>query len=365
MGVRFAVTTVAELAPKSCVNGGGGLEAIPDWYVSMVRGNPAARGHDPAVGVLLNDASVIARIRLFPAQCQLGDQTVRVHWGMDFLTAPEFRSRGAGFFLMRHILEWLDARGEFYAAYASSEEAIRVYKPLGMIHVGRTPRYLWPLRTQPILRTRLPHAVARMVAPTLDVGLGLAARGLGALQLPSNLDWEFEPRDTFGPDIDRLEPPPNVVGWLPDSSSMLNWKLHSARGNRRRRVDLDYVRHKRTGELAGYLLTRSIYVDELEGQPYKNFRILSLVDFRLAAGRPGLEHAVVRHLMAKARSHSADVLEAVTSDKAMTQALTSARFRVVGGHDFAYKGPKAHGGALPSSPVEWRLTMAAGDGFLQ
>ena len=64
MGIHFNITSVAELEAKAG-DGGGELAAVPAWYVSMVKGNPGARG-GPAVCVLSNGASVIAD-RLFPA----------------------------------------------------------------------------------------------------------------------------------------------------------------------------------------------------------------------------------------------------------------------------------------------------------
>jgi GNAT superfamily N-acetyltransferase len=362
VAIRFDVSSVADLSVRS-TRQHRGLDEAPDWFVAMVASNPAARGDDPALCVLGQDDTAIARLRLFPTLCRIGGQSVRCHWGMDFLSAPEFRSRGAGLFLIRHVLELLAARGEFYAAYASSEEAVRVYRMLGLVHVGRAPRYLWPRRTRPVLEAHLSRTVARAAAPVLDAALGFAAGALGLRRRRAMKRWLFEPRTRFDPEVDTIEPA-NGSGALADDAAMLNWKLDTARTNPRRRLDVDYVRERTTGKLAGYLLTRTINVGQVEGHPYQNFRILSVVDFRMAPGGADIAHALIRRARTKAREHAAEIIEVVGTDARMLAALQSAQFRRAGGHDFAYKPPPGYRGACPATPDEWRLTMAAGDGFL-
>jgi GNAT superfamily N-acetyltransferase len=362
VAIRFDVSSVADLSARS-THQLGGLGEAPDWFVAMVASNPAARGDDPALCVLGQDDTAIARIRLFPTLCRIGDQSVRCHWGMDFLSAPEFRSRGAGLFLIRHVLELLAARGDFYAAYASSEEAIRVYRMLGLVHVGRSPRYLWPRRTRPVLEAHLPRAVARAAAPPLDAALGLTAAALGVGRGGASKRWLFEPRRRFDSEVDTLEPP-NGSASLGDDAAMLNWKLDTARTNPKRRLDVDYVRERTSGKLSGYLLTRTIDVGRVEGHPYQNFRILSVIDFRMAPAGADIAHVLIRRALAKAREHAAEIIEVVATDPRMLAALDSAHFRQAGGHDFAYKPPPGYRGGCPTTPDEWRLTMAAGDGFL-
>jgi GNAT superfamily N-acetyltransferase len=362
VGVRFEVATVADLSSRGSIGAPGGLGEVPQWFVAMATSNPVARAEDPALCVLMQDDTAMARIRLFPTLCRMAGESFRCHWGMDFLSAPEFRSRGAGLFLIRHLLGLLGDRGELFAAYASSEDAVRLYRSLGLVHVGRAPRYVWPRRTRSVLEAHLPRAAARAAAPAVDIALGLAAAGLGIRHRRGSDRWLFESKTRFDGEMDALAPA-DASNALADDSSTLNWKLETARANPKRRLDLEYLRERATGTLAGYLLTRTMHVAAIDGHPYRDFRILSVVDFRLPSGL-AIEHAVIRRLLAKAHEHAADIIEIVANDRAMLAALAAARFRRAGGHDFAYKAPPAHRGPCPSALDQWRLTMAAGDGFL-
>ena len=92
----------------------------------------------------------------------------------------------------------------------------------------------------------------------------------------------------------------------------------------------------------------------------QNFRILSVVDFRLAAGRLGHRAAVMPSSDGQSAAAFRGYLEVVTGDSAIGR-RSSARFRVL--ICFACGTYDPHG--LPSFVAGVAPHTAAGDGFLQ
>lgn len=362
-GVRFDLVTVGCLRSRrwSPESASHPLAALPGWFAEMAASNPAARDADPAACILWLGDEPAARISLIAAPLAVAGREVPCHWGMDFASNERFRARGAGVLLIRELLGILHARGEIYAAYGSSEEAVRVYRGLGFVHLGRAPRYLWPLRSRNILDAHLDRRLAAVLRPVVDSVL--AGASIVQVARLSN-GCVFEARREFDAEVDRaLRTDVPRYGCVVDSS-LLNWRVAAARANKRRRVELRYLKSGPTRAVSGYVITRLVRRERIEGHPYRNVTVLSLLDHFVTPGDDGLAHAIVGHLLREGRERGVDVVEIVTSDRRLLTALRRNGFRRVGGHDVAFSPPAALAGQLPTCVEDWRITNSTGDGFL-
>jgi hypothetical protein len=338
------------------------LRAFPDSFVKIATSNPLAREEDPVGFVFWQKGTPVARVRLLRGQVRLGDQALPVFWDMDLLSLASHRASGAGAFLVKGMLKTLNGLGAHAASFASTREALGVYEKLKMPTIGIVPRYLWPLRAGPILRTKVSDRAARLASPVLDA----LSHGLEPIvHLRSRWqgrDFRFQDRPEFDASIDRLmEMPSREPYEFPSTAAILNWRLAAIAWSDPDKVVRGRTIHDSSGELVGFTLMRSRHHPRIAGHAYRDVRVLSLMDFWVAPGTPGAHDAIIADLAREGWRQKVDVLEVMTNDPEMTVALGAARFRRVGGNSFSYySGPQQ---SIRSQLADWRLTMAVGDGF--
>lgn len=339
------------------------LAAFPDSFVRIATSNPLARDQDPVGFVLRQHGVAVSRVRLLRGEVRIGEQVAPVFWDMDLFSSPEHRAGGVGALLVKRMLRVLTASGACVGSFASTREALAVYEVLKMRTVGIVPRYLWPLRSRPILRARMGDGPARIAAPLVDA----IARGVEPLvHAPSRWRahaFHFEYRDTFDPEVDELLDRAARAGrcGFPARTEILNWRMASMRWSDPRKVVRARTIYGASGQLVGATITRARRHERIAGHPYRDLRVLSLMDFWIDDRTPGANDAVLADLVEEGRRQEVDVIEVMTNDREMTRALKTARFRRVGGSSFSfYSGPDER---APVQLDDWRLTMSAGDGF--
>jgi hypothetical protein len=339
------------------------LRAFPDSFVKIAASNPLARDDDPVGFVFWQKGTPVARVRLLRGQARIGADVVPVFWDMDLLSLASHRSAGAGAFLVKGMLRTLTGLGAHVGSFASTREALGVYEKLKMPTVGIVPRYLWPLRAGPILRTKVSDRAARLASPVLDV----LSQGLEPIvHLRSRWqgrDYRFQDRPEFDAQLDRLlaDARSHEPYEFPSTAAILNWRLAAIVWSDPAKIVIGRTIHDSKGQLVGYTILRSRHHARIAGHPYRDIRVLSLMDFWVAPGANGAHDAIIADLAREGWRQKVDILEVMTNDRPMTAALTAARFRRVGGNSFSYySGPQQ---TVKSELDDWRLTMAIGDGF--
>ncbi len=338
------------------------LRAFPDSFVRIATSNPLARQDDPVGFVFWQRGAAVARVRLLRGQARLGDQVLPVFWDMDLLSLATHRASGAGVFLVKGMLRALTGLGAHAASFASTREALGVYEKLKMPTVGIVPRYLWPLRTGPILRTKVSDRAARLASPVLDA-LSFGIEPIVHLRSRwQGRDFRFQDRPEFDAEVDRLmEAPSREPYEFPSSAAILNWRLAAIAWSDPDKVVRGRTIHDSAGQLVGLTIMRSRHHARIAGHAYRDVRVLSLMDFWVDRRATGAHDAIIADLAREGWRQKVDVLEVMTNDPDMTAALAAARFRRVGGNSFSYySGPQQ---TVRSQLDDWRLTMAVGDGF--
>jgi hypothetical protein len=345
------------------------LAAVPSSFATIAASNPHARDDDPAAFILRSrEGEATARVRVIPGEIAVGSTRKRVFWDMDLLSKPGYRSSGAGFMLVRGAMKRIWAEDAFFASMASTDEALALYDKLKVSNLGDVPRYLWPLRTGPILDVHLPPVLPKLVAPLADGLLGLASGALqGYLWQEAAERYRAVPCVAFDAEIDEAarRSCPSAWGWFPFDHHTLNWRLHSITVTYpRKEVDAIYFRDLQDDVMQGYAIFRSVRVDQTPGHPYRDYRVTTLIDHWSAESSPQLQAALLRATVDVARRRDADIIEIITTDRALQRQLERALFKRLGGYSFSVMAPKGFGEPIPSHLSDWRLTMAAGDGFL-
>jgi GNAT superfamily N-acetyltransferase len=372
--MSLEVITIADLKRGAFVaeeDAPDDLAAIPRDFAEIARSNPLASERDPAAFALRGrDGEATARLRVLPGEIAVGPRRARVFWDMDLLSKPGHRSAGVGFFLVRSALKAIRASGGWFASFASTDEALALYERLKMHNLGDVPRYLWPLKAGPIVDAHLPPAVggpaARLANALLDVGDRLVHRPLKqAADGYEIARVEHFDREIDGLVDDSVSAPDARRGWLPFDHRALNWRVRSIQvSDPEKRVTALYLRARDSGRLQGFALLRTVFVTEIPGHPYRDFRLTTMLDHWTVDDDRRLQAALLHAALDLARQQEADVLEVITTDGPLRRQLEAAYFRRVGGYSFTVAPPPDFDGDLPRSLFDWRLTMAAGDGFL-
>jgi hypothetical protein len=140
------------------------------------------------------------------------------------------------------------------------------------------------------------------------------------------------------------------------SANMLQWKAHASEHPVK-----FYGLFNDTDALAGYFATRARFQDVPLGGVYKDFHLLSLMDFALK--EPSQEHydALLRALLVIFHSGDHEVLEVITNQEYLAAAARRALMMRVGkGMSFTFHS-MGHSKLTTNSP--WQLTCFAGDGY--
>ncbi|MFO0679372.1 MAG: hypothetical protein U0169_22785 [Polyangiaceae bacterium] len=350
---------------RRATGGGDDLRAIPEDFAAIAARNPAARPDDPVAYALVQGGEAVARARLLSGSVAVDGRERPVVWDMDLLSKPGHRSSAAGAFLVRGMLSDLEKRGHAVASFASSPSALSLYERLSMRTVGKVPRYLFVLGSRPLLRAHLPEPVPGVASRVADVGLSWFGRLARARAEWGGDEFEIECIRRFDDEVDDLaEARPSFArAWIPFDSASLEWRAESmASAGRGRVLDRVYVRHRRSEALVGYGLLRTRTMDRIVGQPYRDVRATTLVDHFVSSLHPAANLALAAHVLAVAQREKSHVAEVVTTDVDMTRALRASAFRRVGGFSLSFFGGKTSDASVRLR--DWRVTMAAGDGFM-
>ncbi len=284
MGLEFSFHTLTELEER-----GDPRCNLPPECWRLIRANP---NHDPGLPVLaraVHDGTVVAGAALIHQPLQWRDRTVPCVWDYSVYSEPHARSTGAGGLLMRSIVREMDRRGVVLAAYGSNPAANDLYRALRMPHLGRVPRYVLPLRANPVTRLYLKRrwlaAIAALpINAVLRVRNRLRRRCLraAAARHPLHRHGRFTP--------ECLPPVEDARPRVARPAPFLNCKLDYARADAMAAVDAWTV-EGRGGRTGAYFVTRIARHPVVGKRRFRDVKMCRVLDLVAEADGPVLEAA--------------------------------------------------------------------------
>jgi hypothetical protein len=336
MAIKFQLLTLHEimireesfLAPTD-----GSIPLMPQACWNLVRTNPDHPLDSPAAACLSSDDQRVATIALVNQTIQFAGNEYPCLWGHSFFSHPSFRSRGVGGLLMRELLGALKERRMAFAAYGATPMASRLLEILRMVNTGGVPRYILPLRSNPILQRYLPWGqLADFGAWLINGGIRAWLHLLMASLRTSAEAFRLVENGKFG----NCSAPIRLVGdecrarWK-RSELLLNWKVSHARAFSKG----DYKVFNLVGEdgsQLAYFIIRMAAHEEVGRSKFQNVYICRVLDIGFMTRSVGLVPAILYFLIKIASELGCDVLEIIDTNINIRKYCRKFLFRQSGGY---------------------------------
>jgi hypothetical protein len=256
----------------------------------------------------------VATITLINQSIQLGGREYPCLWGYSFFSHPDFRSPGMGGLLIKELLVALKKRGIAFAAYGATPVATSLLEKLGMVNSGQAPRYLLPLRADPITQLYLSNKYLQYLAtPVLNNGMQVWSTLLLALFHSAAKSFQLVEKQEFDSDLSFLSSRGHTSQIrCKRSALLLNWKLNNARTFTKAEYKIFYVFDDK-GLQVGYFVIRIATYDEVGRKKFRNVRICRVLDMVVTTGTRPIS-AIFYFLLKIATSMGCDVLEIISTD---------------------------------------------------
>lgn len=319
----------------------------------------------PALFYLKSGERVCGYFRCIPDELHFDGRTYRWAWTGDNFTEPEFRGRGVSTRLQAMATDWLHARDIGRGSVFSTDVTLRIFEKLGFVLAGHAPRFLLLRSARAVLAAHVAaplRPVASAVVAPVVAGLSKVVRTRNQRLLHGTVcstPEAFPHRELD--DLFRRVAPTDRVSFATDAR-LLERKLSLA--GRAGVHTLHLVHHGATHTCLAYFILRERLQERPLAGRYRDFRLMTLVDFGLAddeVAAAGIVSAAVSRFF----DSTAEVLEVVSSHPLVNREARRRSLRPVGrGMSFTYAVPGAW--AWPSDlarPENWPLTHFCGDGF--
>jgi len=332
-------------------------------YVSRC---PGIRGDFPLYFYLLDEAErIVCSAKTLPDLMTQGGREYRWAWIGALFTDPGCRGEGLATYLEGRSRDIFHAENTAWSSAFSADASIRVHQKLGFHLVGHAPTWVLLKSVRPLLRARmgwrLPVNLADIVArPLLRLGYRRVLGHRSRWPRIERVRVPLEEREA------RLSAAPPLVYdeacHFDDQPAKIIWKIEGAGAPKGNRCDL-YMLWDEAGNPLAYLIVR-VKQDAHIG-PYRDFRLMSLLDFGMYRYDATVHLALVGGLLDVFWNSEAEVLEVVSNERGLIEALRRAGARSVGrGMPFTIDLPPGWAASDKFRyPISWRLTSFCGDGF--
>ncbi len=328
---------------------------------------PGASIDFPLLAYLESDDRAVSYLRCIPDQVTVQGRTYSWAWTGDNYTHPGYRGQGLSTHLQQAATDYLHSRGIGRGSVFSTDVTLHIFEKLGFVLAGHVPRRLLVRSLRPIVDAHLSSHAARLVGHVL-------ARPISAVLAGAISVWNGPDDRRFSCSTSHGFPKADIqslidviaagrrVHFAPDAD-VVERKLILAQRAGKHTVHL--LHDARSARCVAYFIVRQRRQDAPLAGRYRNFDLMSLVDFGLIPGDNGAAAAIVRHLVRMFVRSRNDVLELVSTDPAVNRAAGRLGFRAVGrGMSFNWSTPP--GWDWPAElrhASEWPLTAFAGDAF--
>ena len=297
----------------------------------------------PVFFYLESRGHVCAYLRTIPDEVASEGRTYPWAWTADNFTIPEFRGRGLSTQLQGQATHFLHQLGIGRGSVFSTDVSLHIFRKLGFKIVGYAPRHLLLRRLSPLLQAHVRRPTIRRVLATLAAPVTLTAMtGLrlwnAALRSTAVEVYESSLADAeLQPLLDRLAGQRSLNFAM--RRELLSKKFEVA--VRTGAMSLFLMRHRQSGDLVGYAIVRQRHQKEPLAEKYRDFRLMTLMDFAIADDDRTAATALVAYVVGQFLESDCDVLEIISNNRLINQVAKRCCMLPVGkGMSFAYSAPE-------------------------
>ncbi|MCK4549140.1 MAG: GNAT family N-acetyltransferase, partial [Candidatus Krumholzibacteria bacterium] len=284
-------------------------------------------------------------------------------------TEEDHRGRGLATRLIRESVAILHKRGIAWGGVFSTENALRIYRKLGFTIPGYADRYLFLKSGEAFFNV---HIRSKSLSCFLNVLY------MGAIKViykvffsgrwfrgKSHCKLMLEECDEYN-GIAFQEKIKNSTRFrFNDSIVKLNWKIGGC-GQKGENICKPYIiKVSATNEIVGYCVVRNKLQIEPIASKYKNFMMMTLMDYGLFVDDERLYLSIIDKLFDLFWESSAEVFEVVSNSETLCAALRrKGMLRVGKGMSFKFSLPESWSISDGYEQLEnWHLTHFCGDSF--
>ena len=327
----------------------------------LLSDNPYIDDEFPYLFYMHEDNKLACYFYSFPDRMKCDDQIFPWAWNGDLFTDPDFRGQGLATKLVSQQVAVQHELGYGWGGVFSTEAAIRLYQKLNFSLPGYAERYLYLRSLTPLLRE---HVKSRGLVAVAN-GLYQAGRfviepvlkstgskiTVTAMEVPTC----HRDRHTSLPVTNH-----DTKFHFDHGVDMLRWKLRADKTNR-----LYLLKDQATDENLCYIVLRSRNITKPIAGRYKNFEMMSLMDFGLFVDDDRPYDAIISATFNLFENSTAELLDIVSSNQKLNLRARRRGMRSVGkGMSYKFSAPDSWN--LPPetmSASNWQLTHFTGDAF--
>jgi GNAT superfamily N-acetyltransferase len=339
--------------------------AAPD--MSVYKTFPGASDETPLLFYLQVDSKVCSYFRTIPDEVTVDGQTHPWVWTGDNHTYPEFRRRGLSTQLQTRATQYLHERGIGRGSVFSTDVTLHTFEGIGFTIVGYAKRFLLVRSAAPLLRAHfrrgprrgLLQALAKPVFGAAVTGLGMWNRALSPFA--TRADESSGAHEELPSHLARI----SATRRVHFSVDAAMWRSKIDIAARNGDMLLWAVRDARSDAVIAHAVLRTRFQDEPLAEKYRDFQLMTLMDFSLADGDAKAAAGIVRHAVQYFLQSGCDVLEIISNNNLVNRAAFRRGLVPVGrGMSFAFSAPPQW--KLPPEIAQldmWPLTRFCGDAF--
>lgn len=333
-----------------------------DWssFYERLRGCPDIHDSFPCIFYIEVDNTVACRFFAVPDRLFVDDRVYQWAWAGALYTEEAYRGKGLATRLVRGMEKALHQRNIGWGGVFSNDIALAIYRKHGFTIPGFAPRYLMMKTIRPLLEY---HLGKGKFVKVLDGFYRMPAKVFSLVPaMRANRECIVETVDADGLSAllqsTRLH---HAKRYHFDSSAeRLKWKI-----GKRNNMSICTVREKKEGRLIGYFITKTRPVTEPFGGKYKDFKLMTMMDYGVCSDRADGLDILVSQAVGFFMKSDAEVFELITSAGSEKRIEWSTGLVKVGrGMSFKYSIPSTWNFEEDSKYLRsWELNHFTADAF--
>jgi GNAT superfamily N-acetyltransferase len=334
-----------------------------------VKGCPDAYDEFPCFFYLVMDDRVVSSFRTFPDKIFIKGRTYPWAWSGSTLTDPSYRGRGLATILNREAVKILHQKGLARSAVFSADATVHIYKKLGFVFPGYVSRFLMLKSLRSFLEAHLRlKGICRILDLFSRPALRLIFRYIYGLRRFGTLDVKVDKvpvsrEKEFVHSFPELHYQNRLH--FNDSPSKLIWKTRVSDLRDENDCSLYLIREMSRREPLCYFVLRMKHQREPRGFRYKDFKLMTLMDFGIFKDDNRIYSTLLREIMSFFWKSDAEVLEIISNTEPFNSLMGRRGMAKVGkGVSFIFSVPRDWEWEGEWNELRnWHLTHFSGDAY--
>lgn len=344
-------------------------EASSRLSLEQLRKSPDIYDEFPCFFYLIRNNKIISSFQTFPDRLSIKGKTYPWAWSGSTFTDPSYRGRGLATILNREAVKILHQKGLARSAVFSAEATVHIYRKLGFTVPGHVSRYLMLKSARPFLRAHLGSGMSsRILNALISPVIRLIFRTIYGQRKLKTLAARTEiiPSDDEGHIIDSF---PKLYYrnkfHFNDSPSKLIWKIKVSSSRDENECLLYYLRGVTEDKPLCYFVIRMKNQQESRGLKYKDFKLMTLMDFGFFEDDTRIYSTLVKKVTCLFWESDAEVLEIISNSELLDSDLRRmGMIRVGKGVSFMFSVPKDWPRDEEWNKLHnWHITHFSGDAY--